>query len=150
MTSITYNASVYLDIRLQPLLRTIPTFIQDSASLILHLADHQFPKSCWFLEADVESLYPSIVITDGLLSLEKFLLSHQVSQPEILFILDLTHWVLSNNFLKFGNNHFLQIQGTAMGTPVAVAFACIHLAIIEDEIQLQSLEQETYTEPLLI
>ena len=49
------------------------------------------------------------------------------------FILELTSWVLHNNVLTFNGKLYLQIKGTAMGTPLAVAYACIHMHVIEQE-----------------
>ena len=37
---------------------------------------------------------------------------------------------------------FLQIKGTAMGTPFAVVFACIHLQVLEEKVLL-TLKSET-------
>lgn len=41
------------------------------------------------------------------------------------------HWVLTNNFIKFDNNIYLQIEGTAMGTPMAPTYAIIFMYAIE-------------------
>jgi hypothetical protein len=39
--------------------------------------------------------------------------------------------VLTNNYIVFDNKHYLQIKGTAMGTPCAVTFACLYIGMIE-------------------
>ena len=44
---------------------------------------------------------------------------------------ELLEWVLTNNFIVFGDTYWLQIKGTAMGTPVAVTFANIYLGMLE-------------------
>ena len=48
--------------------------------------------------------------------------------------MDLLHWVLTNNYCIFDGQVYLQIKGTAMGTPVAVSYANIFLYGIETKI----------------
>jgi hypothetical protein len=50
------------------------------------------------------------------------------------FILDLLEWVLRNNFCIFDDKIYHQLRGTAMGTPVAVAYANIVLFCMEHDI----------------
>jgi hypothetical protein len=130
---ITYNASKFLDVLLQPYVKRIPSYIQDSDKFILQLEQQQFPHDCCILTADVENLYPSIDIDDGLRCLELFLTRQHVHTETIRFIIALAEWVLKTNILTFGNSVWLQIRGTAMGTPFAVAFASIYLSVLEQE-----------------
>ena len=130
----TYFASQYLDSVLQPLARASPSYVCNSTSFLQRLEQLHLPHDCVFVTADVTNLYPSISHPAGLRALRITLLRHQFPPSEIAFILDLTHWVLSNNFLEFGNLVFHQCQGTAMGTPLAVAYATIYLTIFEEEI----------------
>ena len=128
----TYAASLFLDILLQDTMKLAPSFIQNSGMLVKRLETTVFPNDCILLEADVENLYPSIIITEGLQSLEYKLLTTKPIGVNTSYVLELANWVLSNNYIEFGDRMFLQIKGTAMGTPFAVAFACIHLAVLEE------------------
>jgi len=107
-----------------------------------------FPAGCQLLEADVENLYPSINIDDGLYSLRLALTKHKWSETDIEFVIELARWVLTNNYIQFGDRFYLQLIGTAMGTPFAVTFACIHLAIIEVE-ALEIIMKHGFEIPLL-
>ena len=92
------------------------------------------PKYFQFVEADVDNLYPSINIDDGLNALYTFLTTRsKFPQSRIQFLIKLTQWVLTNNYIKFGDKMFLQLQGTAMGTPCAVIFACVYMHTLEQE-----------------
>ena len=51
--------------------------------------------------------------------------------PDISFHIELLSWVLNNNYFSFNNDIYLQIYGTAMGTPVAVEYANIVMYSIE-------------------
>jgi hypothetical protein len=120
----------------------LPSYIKNSTQLIIELETCTLPHDCILLAADVESLYPSIDIQDGLLLLRRALTrynttlsdTHKLTQAIIEFILELAAWVLHNNYVQFGlNNYYKQIKGTAMGTPFAVTFACIYMGELEQE-----------------
>jgi len=129
----TYNVSVYLSICLKDILIHIQSYVRDSQEVLLHLERNTFPQHCWLLSADVDNLYPSINIADGLTSLRIALTRTKYPNHKSALLLDLTKWVLENNYIEFDKQTYKQIKGTAMGSPVSVAFACIHLAIIENE-----------------
>jgi hypothetical protein len=48
--------------------------------------------------------------------------------------MDLLNWVLSYNYCTFEDKAYLQIEGTAMGTPVATSYANIFLYGIEHKL----------------
>jgi hypothetical protein len=61
--------------------------------------------------------------------------------------MDLLNWVLSYNYCTFEDKAYLQIEGTAMGTPVATSYANIFLYGIEHK--LLTKYKPTYTSELL-
>ena len=130
---LTYLPSKYIAYTLQPILKSLPSYIEDSASLVKLLENTQISVYDQLVTADVISLYPSIIIVDGLSSLKMTLLQKGLDKNHVKFILDLTSWVLHNNVISFNGKLYLQIKGTAMGTPLAVAYACIHMHVIERE-----------------
>ena len=130
---LTYLPSKYIAYTLQPVLKSLPSYIEDSASLVKRLESIQISVYDQLVTADVISLYPSIVINDGLRSLKLTLIQKGLDKEHVKFILDLTSWVLHNNVISFNGKLYLQIKGTAMGTPLAVAYACIHMHVIERE-----------------
>ena len=92
------------------------------------------PLHFQFFEADVENLYPSIDIDDVLAAIQNFLTRRtNMARGHISLIINLLKWVLKNNYVSFGTNTFLQISGTAMGTPCAVVVACIYVHVLEQE-----------------
>jgi hypothetical protein len=78
--------------------------------------------------------YPTINIDDGLEAMYLFLTSRtSFSRSRVSFLIKLTKWVLTNNYVMFGEATYLHISGTAMDIPCAVVFACIYMHIIEQE-----------------
>ena len=131
---ITWHASKYLDFILKPFMQSASSYVKNSQSLIAFLDKKRFPSTCILLEADVDNLYPSIPIQDGLRRLEAFLILKAMPVKQVDFLVTLARWVLENNFCTFDDHTFQQTHGTAMGTPFAVVYACIYLTSIENEV----------------
>ena len=133
----TFFASKYLDHRLKPFLRRIPSYLQSSEHLLIILERNKAaqPNSV-LVAADITSLYPNIPIPEGLRALRAQMLKWGVNAYEVEFIVSLAEWVLKNNYMEFDNVTYHQISGTAMGTPFAVVYANIFLAHLEDQLRV--------------
>jgi hypothetical protein len=131
-SSITYYASVYLHNIFYPFVKKLNTICFSSRSVILDVHNLHIPSNSVLLCADVASLYPSIPIDFGLEMVRKVCTSKEWFDPVTLeWILVLLEFVLRNNFCYFNGCIFLQLIGTAMGTPVAVCYANIVLYAME-------------------
>jgi hypothetical protein len=130
-STLTYHCSLYLDKKLQPLLRTLTTICHSSRQVIHELSTLQCPPNSILFCADVAQLYPSIPIPEGIQSVREVCIEHNFLLDELDFLISLLHWVLTHNFCMFNNKIYHQRQGTAMGTPVAVTFANIFLYHLE-------------------
>lgn len=140
INTMTYHASKYLSNILNPITRKLPTVVHSSLDSLLIIDGiklsptniHQYT----LLSADVKNLYPSIPISYGLKAVRTVLSSFPADfhPGDIDFILDLLAWVLQNNYIEFNNITYLQISGTAMGTPCAPPYANIVLYHLEHNI----------------
>jgi hypothetical protein len=139
---------MFIDLILQPLLKQVPTYIQDSSSFIRETQNISMENEYAFLQADVEALYPSIHIDDGLASLHQTLLKANTEPTMRTLIIRLTKWVLKNNYMTFNNKTYLQINGTAIGTPLAVTYAGLFMADIETR-ALNQLKRYKLPEPII-
>lgn len=135
---ITQCVSRALHIILQPIMVACPSYVKNSMDCIELLEQIVLPNDTptTFVMFDVENLYPSIPISLALQMLFTYLHRKKnlfnYSHDQIDEILKLLEFVLLNNFVQFGERFFKQIQGTAMGTSVAVCFACIFMAALEE------------------
>ena len=137
-STLTYHASVYLDKELQPTLRKLKTVCTSGRSIILHMESFKAPLGSTILCADVTSLYPNIPIDVGITTVRKVLKDLNCFTTEHLdFLMDLLHWVLTENYCTFDKTIYHQIKGTAMGTPTAVSYSNIFLYGIESPILLK-------------
>jgi hypothetical protein len=133
---ITTPASIYLDTKLQPLLKHIPTYIRDTTTVVHHMQLLHCPPNAALISHDVVSLYPSIPTTEGLQAAAHFINAH-FSHPEATTLIALLEFVLRNNYFYFDEILYHQTQGTAMGTSVAVAFACIFVHSLEQRMRAE-------------
>jgi len=132
--SVTYNASKYIDFVLKPVMKSFSQVLHSPIDLIRHLHVTTFPPNCVMVTADVTSLYPSIDLEDGLSKLKTAIDLYNEKTGAGLdcnLLVKLCKWVLYNNYICFGSTMWVQIRGTAMGTPLAVVFANIYLAMLE-------------------
>ena len=150
--TITFNASRYLDHILQPLMKSSFSFIRNSTDLVTRLEATPFPTSATLCSADVVNLYPSIDLHDGLRMLHIALHISPFRIDNIPLLMDLAQFILFNNYLSFDDQIYLQLQGTAMGTPFAVTFACIYMSMLEIEtLRLcRSTDTSSFIPPILL
>ena len=133
--TITYHTSVYLDKELQPVLKLLPTVCTSARHILRDMNDKTYPINSVILCADVTALYPNIPIQLGLATVRSVLSAlDYFTASKLDFLMSLLHWVLTNNFCTFNNVTYLQLKGTAMGTPTAVVYSNIFLYGIEKKI----------------
>ena len=142
--SFTYHISSYLDKVLQQVMKQQNSYLRNTNDLIIDIETNPLFKNMKVANilytADIKDMYPSINIADGLCQLKLAILEYNTrvdytKHIHTEFIIDLAHFVLSNNYFIFGHNtYWLQISGTAMGTPLAVTFACIYIGQLEKQL----------------
>lgn len=136
INSTTYHTSKYLHNVLVQVLPYLGTVVKSTQHALTQLLRAKLPQRCVILCADVTSLYPSIPIAYGLAAvrsvLEKFTAEIKgFPKINIDLTLELLRWVLTNNYFSYMEETYLQLTGTAMGTPLAVMYAIIVLFYLE-------------------
>jgi len=126
----TENISKFLDYWLQPLMRTLPSFLQNTSQLINDLKELYIPDDSW-------------LVTDPFTPPSHT--KKEWKHAEVLFFLQkkptwtnhhytLMETVLQNNTFQFNNTAFRQLTGTAMGTSMSTAYANIFMGQLEERI----------------
>ena len=125
--------SAWVDCKLQPLMKALPTYLKDSTHLLNLLGDVNITPHSRLVSLDVSSLYTNIPHSEGLEAITEVssLLSPDNDFTDVKRLASL---VLKNNIFKFDNNFYIQCQGTAMGTRMAPAYANIFMYTIESVI----------------
>ena len=128
----TERISMMLDMILQPLLLTTKSYIKDTPDFLRKLSKEIILEEENFFTLDVSSLYTNIPLEESLQIMEKEFFPRTdcvIPPPYLVKMLEL---ILKCNNFTFNRKHFLQVNGTAMGTRVAPTYANLFMAHIEE------------------
>ena len=134
---LTTPASVIVDHLLQEVMRGahISHIVKDTKSLINELEHTTLPTlNGIFVTADIATLYTNIDTELGLRLVRKFLVEQQVLSARIDLIMSLLAFVMENSYLRFRDQIYHQIDGTAMGTACAPTYANIVVYMLEKDV----------------
>jgi hypothetical protein len=125
---ITEPISQFSDRWLQPHVKNLPSYLRDSTEFLKLIETTKIPSNCILASIDVSSLYTNILHSEGKQSVLYYLQNNpdnytRAEQPTPDVLVELIDIVLKNNVFEFHNKYYLQIQGTAMGTKMAPAYA---------------------------
>ena len=116
----TGKISYFVDHHLNPLVRKIPSHIKDTNDFLLKLQQlDDLSSESLLVTLDVISLYTNIPHLEGLDACRETLNQQEVLDPPTEDIVQLISIVLKRNNFSFNGLHYLQKQGTAMGTQMA-------------------------------
>ena len=134
----TANLSTHVDFYLKPIVKQLPSYIQDTTHFLRTLRGFagKIPQNSFLVTFDVKSLYTNIPHDEGIAccstALQEF---YGQSLPlPLIYMLQFIVFILKKNYFKFRDTFYLQIHGTAMGSPFAPNYANIFMDYIERRI----------------
>ena len=120
----TENISKFVDFHLKPLVHHIPSFVQDTSDFLRKIFKFtNLPANTILASLDVTTLYTNIPHAEGIEACRSSLDNRQLCSPPTDDITSLIELILTKNSFQFDHSHYLQIQGTAMGTRMAPSYA---------------------------
>ena len=134
VNAITENISNFLDGWLNPLVTKLLSYIKDSREFIELVTTLKVPNDATLVSIDVSSLYTNIPHRDGIQACIRAIKEcpdPDPLQPPLEILVEMLNIVLKNNVIEFNNEFFLQLQGTAMGTKMAPAYANLFMGSLE-------------------
>lgn len=132
--TLTEGLSGFVDSLLNPLLCNIPSYLQDTTHFLNVLNNITvLNDQSLLVTMDVTSLYTNIPHNEGVLACKKFFIEHGNNQFPADDLEKVMHFILTNNYFSFNSKHYLQVQGTAMGTKMAPSYANIFMAYLEKD-----------------
>ena len=137
----TENISQFLDYCLQPIMRNLLSYLKDTSQLINELRMLSVEPNTILVTIDVKSLYTCIPHLEGIQACTEALQKakeNNPSQPDTAVLGCLLEIVLKNNCFEFYGTYYKQLQGTAMGTKLAPAYANIFMGYLEHNILSQA------------
>ena len=92
------------------------------------------PSDALLVSMDVTSLYTNIPHSDGIKACEEAWDERDIKDPPTQTLVKLLTLVLKCNNFEFNGQHYLQVQGTAMGTKMAPAYANMFMGRLEKQL----------------
>ena len=129
----TERISMMLDIILQPLLFTTRSYIKDTPDFLRKISIEIILPEENFFTLDVSSLYTNIPFTESLRIMEEEFFPKTDCRIPTEYLVKLLELILKCNNFTFNRRHFLQVNGTAMGTRVAPTYANLFMAHFEEK-----------------
>uniref|UniRef100_A0A8C5M0M6 Reverse transcriptase domain-containing protein n=1 Tax=Leptobrachium leishanense TaxID=445787 RepID=A0A8C5M0M6_9ANUR len=127
--SITSHLSEYVDILLQPIVQTIPSYLKDTLSMLHMLKELSWQDGDIMVTCDVNALYSSIPHDMGITVLEEEISRYNpIGDDQKSFIIDSIKFILQHNYFKFEDDYYIQLRGTAMGTKFAPSYANLYMS----------------------
>jgi hypothetical protein len=132
--SLLHPLGIWVDSILQNVAQKQKSYFKSSFTLLKELNEmDNLPTSARLFTADAVSMYTNIPTHKALYSIKRYLSENKDTFPDIpiqalMCALDI---IMKNNIFEFGDTTWLQIKGTAMGTPPAPPYATIFYAIHE-------------------
>ena len=130
---ITENISSFLDYHLQPLAKSVKSYLKDTNDFLAKIRDlPDLPENAILCTIDVVGLYPSIPNNEGLAALKKALDKRENPEVSTATLLDMAEVTLKNNYFEHDGKVYKQTKGTAMGTKFAPPYSIIYMGDFEE------------------
>jgi len=113
---------------MKQLLHLVPSYIKDSTDLLQELQNLYIPPGAKLFTADAITTYTNINTETGINAIENILFNHQNEIPTQFpkeFFLTTLKLVMENNIFSFSDTFWIQLQGTAMGTPAEPLYSIL-------------------------
>ncbi|CAJ0922858.1 unnamed protein product [Ranitomeya imitator] len=133
------KTAIFLDRILRPFAISARSYVKDTNDFLDKIEDVNVTETTVLASFDVVSLYTSIEHEKGLDAVSCMLSGSDVAPECAQLVLTLLEFVLRRNFFLFGDDFFLQLRGTAMGSNVAPTYANIFMAVLEDRFVYSSI-----------
>ena len=122
--------SQYMHDQLLPTAKRAKSYLENSLELTKLLKEIKPTNNTFFITADITSLYTNIPNEEGAEQVAETTANDESNPHHIrnkYKVRELLKLVLENNGFEFNGKHYLQVNGTAMGTIMAPTYANIFL-----------------------
>ena len=138
INSATTNISKWVDDQLQPLVKTLLSYLKDDNDFLRKLVEistnQSLPPGTLLFTWDVKSLYTNIPHDGGIKACEHYMRLNNFDDYKIDTTLKFINLVLTCNNLTFQGSHILQQTGTVMGTKMAPTYANLFMGHLEEQL----------------
>lgn len=134
--SLLHGLGRWTDLILQDIVKRLPYVYQSSTSVVERLRKlSRLPTGARLFTMDARSMYTNINTQHALAQITAFLesspLCSDLSSTIKCGLVAALRIIMCHNVFRFGDTYWLQLKGTAMGTPPAPMYATLYFAIHE-------------------
>jgi peptide-methionine (R)-S-oxide reductase len=131
-----------VDFHLRQHVEALPSFIKDTTDYLQKMAALKpLPSNATLVTMNITSHYTNIPHSDGIEACKEIWESRSVKMPPTDCLVTMLTMVLKKNNFTFNGDHYLQINGTAMGTKMAPSYANIFMRKLEKQLLESSIER---------
>ncbi|XP_045454291.1 uncharacterized protein LOC123663667 [Melitaea cinxia] len=125
----TYELAKHVSNVLQPLVGQTSSYIRDSRHLVDILSHNKVEENELMVSFDVESLFTNVPVTECLEMIKVKLRNNDIPMEYATLL----HHCLSKNYFIYRGQYYLQVDGVAMGSPVAPVVANLWMEHVEEQ-----------------
>ena len=130
----TERISEFVDHHLRPFAEELPSYVQDTTDYLKKVESNPLPNETILVSLDVTSLYTNIPHEEGVAACKEAWDNKETKVPPTEILTELLLLVLKCNNFEFNEKHYLQIQGTAIGTKLAPSYANVFMGQLENRL----------------
>lgn len=133
--TVTENLSSFVDTLIKDIPGTLPSYIKDTTDFLRHILDLRIPANSLLVTMDVASLYTNIPQEGGVkAAIQLYEESESPNKPvDSETLEELLKMILEMNNFEFDDKHFIQTNGTSMGTKIGPNYANLFMGKLERE-----------------
>ena len=149
--SITSGLGRWIDVELKKISKHLPYIAKSSREIKSDLCSRTWAPASLLFTMDATSMYTNIHVKHALPTIKDFLTNSaqgkricKMSKISVDALVAAIEIVMEHNVFRFGDTHWLQLAGTAMGTAPAPEWSTVYFAIWEISIISQYPELRYY------
>ena len=135
--AVTYSTSKDISRILKPLVGKSPYHIQNSQDFIQQIQGIQLQPNQCMVSFDVKALFTSVPIQPAITIIKKLLEEDQSLQQRttvsVYNIICLLEFCLKSTYFTYQGQHFEQLEGAAMGSPISQIVANLYMENFEEK-----------------
>ena len=133
----TYNLAQKLSSILRPLVASSKRILKNTASLVDAMKDVSLMDDEVLVSYDVKSLFTNIPVEEAIIICERRLHADATlpkrTTMSVPIIISLLRFCLTSTSFRYNNQHYQQLDGVAMGSPVSPVVSDIFMEDFEDK-----------------
>lgn len=108
--------------------------IKNNVEFVDKIKDVKLKSNEIMVSFDVCSLFPSIPVNETMIYLREFLSKNNVESQKVNEFVKLTEICMNQNYFKFNNEFYKQLDGTAMGNSLSPFIAELFMSKFEEDL----------------